>query len=92
VAIVLQLSFFTHYECTSASSINSATMKPISRDNLHTEAMTYPPQINTYTVVGKEIGHKRGTLIHVMVCVVAMVDRKAHVRMKRSQAWKKSST
>jgi len=58
IAIILQLKLCStitqHYEHTrSASAINSATLKHESWDDFHTEAMTCPPQINTYVVAGK---------------------------------------
>jgi len=60
--ISVQLLFHSvirHYERKkSMRSVSAATIKDASRDDLCTEAMMSPLQINTYAVVGKETGHK----------------------------------
>jgi len=54
------------------SKINSATMKIFKLDDLYSETITCPPQINTYNaVVGKETGHRGGqrycsTVMHAL--------------------------
>jgi len=54
VAVVLQFPPLIMYNnARSAFAINS---EDESWDNLHTEAMTRPPQINIYAIVGKEAG------------------------------------
>jgi len=88
VALCFGLSFIPPviqcYECTrSASAINSVTLKR-SQDDLHTEDMMCPPQINFYVVVGKESGHTGGQREHYdAYCVTAAVSKKAPLQMKR---------
>jgi len=67
----------------SPSAIDSATLKICKLDDLYTEVLTHPPQINTYAVVGKETGYRgRQRYPHDGCYLAATVGKKAHLGTK----------